>query len=88
MQTIKIDLSESLRQVELHTFADLHLGDCYTDHELIKQRLREVAEKDNAYIILNGDLLNNATKTSVSDSYAEDIPPMQQIQTAVEMLQS
>ena len=67
MQTIKIDLSESLNQIELHTFADLHLGgDCHTDHELIKQRLREVAEKDNAYIIINGDLLNNATKTSVS----------------------
>lgn len=87
MQTIKIDLSESLRQVELHTFADLHLGDCHVDHDLIKQRLREVASNDNAYIILNGDLLNNATKTSVSDSYAEDIPPMQQIQTAVEMFE-
>lgn len=87
MQTIKIDLSESLNQIELHTFADLHLGDCHTDHELIKQRLREVAEKDNAYIIINGDLLNNATRTSVSDSYAEDIPPMQQIQTAVEMFE-
>ena len=46
-----------------------------------------MAEKDNAYIIINGDLLNNATKTSVSDSYAEDIPPMQQIQTAVEMFE-
>ena len=42
-------------------------------------------EKENAYCILNGDLLNNATKTSVSDSYAEEIPPMEQINKAVEL---
>lgn len=85
MKTIKVELSESLKQIEIHTFADLHLGDKHTDLKLIGERLEEIASKDNAYIILNGDLLNNATKTSVSDSYAEDIPPMEQITTAVDM---
>jgi predicted phosphodiesterase len=87
MKSIKIDLSEKLEKVEIHTFADLHLGDCHADLGLIKERLKTVKDTENAYVILNGDLLNNATKTSVSDSYAEDIPPMQQIQTAVEMFE-
>ena len=41
-------------------------------------------DKD-AYIILNGDILNNATKTSVSDCYSEVLMPMEQIQQAVEL---
>ena len=80
MQSIKVDLSRKFKTLELHTFADLHLGDRHTDMDLIKSRIKEVQEKENAYCILNGDLLNNATKTSVSDSYAEEIPPMEQIQ--------
>lgn len=87
MKSIKIDLSEELKQIEIHTFADLHMGDRSTDYTLIRERLDYVKNKPNAYVILNGDLLNNATKTSVSDSYAEDLTPMEQITTAVEMFE-
>ena len=85
MQYVKVDLLETIAEIEVHTFADLHLGDRCVDHDLITERLRYVSNKPNAYIILNGDLLNNATKTSVSDTYAEDIPPMEQIEQAVKM---
>ena len=83
MDCIRADLPRELKTLEIHTFADLHLGDKHTDMDLIKSRIKEVKEKENAYCILNGDLLNNATKTSVSDSYAEDIPPMEQIQRGI-----
>ena len=85
MHCIKADLPRDIKKLELHTFADLHLGDRHTDYKLILSRIKEVQEKENAYCILNGDLLNNATKTSVSDSYAEEIPPMEQIQKAVDL---
>jgi len=85
MKCIKIDLSDERRTIEIHTFADLHLGDNSTDMKLIKERLKGVAENPDAYVIINGDLMNNATKTSISDSYAENIPPMEQIQTVVEL---
>lgn len=87
MKSIRIDLSENIKTLEVHTFADLHLGDKHSDLELIEQRLEAVRLKDNAVVLLNGDLLNNATKTSVSDSYAEDIPPMEQINQAVRMFE-
>lgn len=87
MRFIKADLSESIKNVEIHTIADLHLGDRHTDFNLITERLNYIKEKENCYMLINGDLMNNATKTSVSDSYAEDIPPMEQIQQTVKLLE-
>jgi predicted phosphodiesterase len=55
--------------------------------QLIKDNIKLVQNNINAYVIVNGDILNNATKTSVSDSYAEEIPPMEQIQTAVDLFE-
>jgi predicted MPP superfamily phosphohydrolase len=86
MKCIKVDLSEKLKSIELHTLADLHMGDKYCDFKTIQERIRHIKETDNAYCILNGDLMNNATKTSISDSYAEQLTPMQQIGQAVDIL--
>lgn len=83
MKAIKVDLPRDLESVEVHTFADLHIGDKFCDKELVKQRIEYVYNNPNAYCILNGDIMNNATKTSVSDSYAEEIPPMEQLETFV-----
>lgn len=86
MQCIKVDLSEQLQNIEIHTLADLHMGDKHCDNKLIQERIRAIHDNENAYCILNGDLMNNATKTSISDSYAEQLTPMQQIGQAVDLL--
>lgn len=87
IKTIDISLSPEFDKVEIHTFADLHLGDQHCDKKLIYERIKYVQNTDNAFAILNGDLFNNATKTSVSDSYSEDIPPMEQIQLGCDMFE-
>ncbi len=87
MKTIHNNLSENLESIEIHTFADLHIGDVHCDIERIHQRIEEVKAKENAFVILNGDIMNNATKTSVSDSYAEEIPPMEQMQRFVSLFE-
>ena len=46
MECIKADLSRELKTIEIHTFADLHLGDRHTDMDLIKSRIKEVQEKE------------------------------------------
>lgn len=79
MKAVKIDLSQDLEGIEIHTFADLHLGDKGCDIKLIQERIKAVQDNPNAYCILNGDIINNATKTSVSDCYAEELKPMEQI---------
>ncbi len=85
MKTIQIELPRDMMAAEIHTFADLHIGDAHCDKALIEQRIRQVAEAENAYAILNGDIMNNATKTSVSDCYAEDMSPMEQLQAFTDL---
>lgn len=80
-------MSEDFGSIEIHTFADLHIGDVHCDIEKIHERIAEVKAKDNAFVILNGDICNNATKTSVSDSYAEEIPPMEQLERFVKLFE-
>lgn len=87
MKTIKISLPRELKNIEIHTFSDWHIGDKACDIEAIKEQITYVKNTPNAYVICNGDLMNNATKTSVSDCYAEVIPPMEQLQKLQELLE-
>lgn len=79
MKPIRCDLPRELKQAEIHIMADLHIGDRNCDMALIKKRLEHIKATESAYLILNGDIINNATKTSVSDCYAEELSPMEQI---------
>ncbi|MBR5817733.1 MAG: hypothetical protein IKY62_03705, partial [Clostridia bacterium] len=85
MKIIKIDLPSDLEQIELHIFADEHIGDEHCDMKRLLERLEYVKNTKNAYCILNGDLLDNATKTSIGDSYAQTLNPMEQLEKAVEL---
>ena len=85
MKTIKINLSQDLESLELHIFADEHLGDENCDVNRLLQRIEYVKNTPNAYCILNGDILDNATKTSIGDTYAQVFNPMEQLQKAVEL---
>lgn len=85
MKIIKIDLPAELEQIELHIFADEHIGDEHSDMKRLIERIEYVKNTPNAYCILNGDLLDNATKTSIGDTYAQVFSPMDQLDKAVEL---
>lgn len=87
MRTIAVDLSEDIDRLRIDILADLHIGDAQCDRGLIERRIQAIRSDPNAVCILNGDILNNATKTSVSDCYGEALPPMEQIQLAVELFE-
>lgn len=87
MQTININLPESIDNLEIHIGADWHIGDKFCDEAIIKQRLDYIKNTPDAYLILNGDLLNNATKTSISDCYAEELTPIEQIERVTNLLE-
>lgn len=86
MITIKADLSNKLRNVKLYTLADLHIGDHNCDMLQISEMIEEIKNDPEAYCIINGDICNNATKTSISDIYSEKLTPMGQVQQAVAIL--
>ena len=87
MKVIKIDLPRELPSVELHIFADEHLGDEHSDLKRLLARIEYVKNTPNAYCILNGDIIDNATKTSIGDTYTQVFNPMEQLTKAVEIFE-
>ena len=87
MKVIKIDLPRDLEQIEIHTFADEHLGDMCCDVKRLLQRIEYVKNTPNAYCILNGDIIDNATRSSVGDTYTQALNPMEQLQRAIEIFE-
>lgn len=86
MKTVKVTLGD-FSSIEIHTLSDWHIGDKSCDEESIKAELEYIRNTENCFAICNGDLMNNATKASVSDCYSEEIPPMEQLQRLVELLE-
>ena len=87
MTTIRARLPDTIGALKIEVMADLHIGDAHCDLPLIRERLKSVQEEPDTALILNGDILNNATKTRVSECYSEVLPPMEQIQRAVELFE-
>jgi predicted phosphodiesterase len=87
VKVIKIDLPRDLLLLEIHTFADEHIGDEHCDIKRLKERIEYVKNTPNAYCIMNGDILDNATKTSIGDTYTQELNPMQQLQYAMELFE-
>lgn len=87
MKTVKVELSDKLTHIELHTFSDWHIGDEHCDMQFIRAEVERVKTTPNAYCVLNGDLCNTATKISVSDIYSEKMSIMEQIQTCIDLLE-
>lgn len=83
MKTIKCTLPQTIKELKIEIFSDLHLGSKKCNYELIKERIERVKNDPDTYCIILGDLMNNSTKTSVGDVYEEALTPMQQIQLAV-----
>ena len=87
MNCIKIDLPRNVLSIELHTFADEHIGDEHCDIKRLMERIEYVKNTPNAYCILNGDIIDNATKTSIGDTYTQVFNPMEQLSRAVEIFE-
>jgi len=87
VQSVKIDLPREPEVIEIHVLADFHLGDPFCDEKLVRRQIEIVKSRENAYCILNGDLLNTALKGSVSDCYEEKISPMEQLKLIVGLME-
>jgi len=73
--------------LEIYPLADVHIGDPLHDRKRLNNFVKEVLSQKNRYVIVNGDIINNAVRNSISDIYAEQLNPNQQIDTAVEILE-
>lgn len=66
--------------------SDVHLGAEECNVKAWEKFCKELLQKPNTYIVILGDMINNATKTSVSNVYAETMRPREQKAKMVEYL--
>jgi predicted phosphodiesterase len=78
MKYLKHELSRDFKSLEVYPLNDLHIGDGLTDVKLFLQFKKFILAEPHRYLILNGDLMNNAIKSSVSNCYAETMNPHEQ----------
>ena len=86
MKAIKCDLPYA-EQIEVHTLADLHIGDAMADFKLIMERIEYIKNTKNAYCILGGDLMDTAIASSVGDTYGANLKPMEQLKQCVKIFE-
>lgn len=85
MKVINAELPRDIEVLELHTFADEHIGDDNCDLPRLKERIEYVANTPNAYCILNGDILDYASRSSIGDIETREFNIMGQLEKAVEL---
>lgn len=67
--------------------ADLHIGDAHCDYKGILERLEYIKNTPNAYVILDGDLMDTAIANSVGDTYGASLQPMDQLKHCVKLFE-
>lgn len=72
--------------VTVYPVSDVHLGAAEHMERAWEEFCQNVLTKERTYIILGGDLINNATKNSVSNVYEETIRPREQKAIMAKML--
>ncbi len=75
IKTIFKDLSQH-SQVMLLVLNDIHIGSPGCNIDKVIRYLKEVRNLPNCYIILNGDLMNNANNLGKSSPLENDLSPM------------
>lgn len=86
MRAIKCDLPYA-DTIEIHPMADLHIGDAQCDYKGILERLEHIKNTPNAYVILDGDLMDTAIANSVGDTYGAKLQPMEQLKHCVKLFE-
>ena len=74
------------KDILIFPISDVHLGASEHMEREWAEFCRQIKETPNAYIVLGGDLINNATRNSVSNVFEETMRPREQKKLIAEML--
>jgi len=72
--------------VNIYPISDMHVGAKEFIEGNWKAFKKKLQSEENSYIILNGDLMNNATRISVSNVYEDVMTPLQQREWLIDEL--
>lgn len=83
---IKHDIDTGGEDLEIIALADLHIGDCNVNMQLINDLIASIKDKPNRYCVLLGDLMNTGIANSKSDVYSETCNPSEALNKCVDLL--
>lgn len=83
---IKHELSSEFNYIQLFPLMDVHIGDQNTDIKLFERFIQYIKAQPYRFLTLQGDLMNNAIKSSVSNSYNESMSPNEQKKYLIKQL--
>lgn len=88
MKIIHADLPSDVKDnvVKIFPLSDVHIEEKECDYKALLKWREHVLNEPNHYVILNGDLINLATRKSVSDVYGSTSSPDKAIDRIVEFL--
>ena len=73
--------------IKIYPISDVHLGSLEHNVEEWNKFLAKLERAPNSYVILNGDLINNATRSSVSNVFDDVLRPQEQKSRMIEYLE-
>lgn len=74
------------KDITVFPVADVHLGSRECRLNEFERFLQRVKDRDDAYLILAGDLINNTTRSSVANIFEETMRPVEQKRMMAELL--
>lgn len=74
------------RDIQIYPISDVHLGAAEHMGAAWREFCARILEEEDSYITLGGDLINNATRSSVSNIFDETMRPREQKRVMTEML--
>ena len=85
MHCVRVDYPTDWPDCTIYPVADLHIGDPHADIGAVRALIQRIQDDPRGLVVLNGDLLNTAVKSSVSDIYGEVLHPMEAVIELVTM---
>lgn len=86
MKAVKANLPTEWDVCRVYILADEHIGDPNANAAETRRRIDQIANDPNGVCIINGDIMNCATRGGVSDVYGERISITQAIIETAELL--
>lgn len=69
---------DDIPEATIFPLADVHLGAIGADTQAFYELITKIASEPNSYVTLQGDLIDNGTRNSVTNIFKATMPPSQQ----------
>lgn len=72
------DFGQDTHEATIYPLSDVHLGAQGAMTQAFAELVKQIAEEPHAYVTLQGDLIDNGTRNSVTNIFRATMPPSQQ----------